>query len=69
MNLFSGEGIRFLLTEMVKNFTSFAPLGTVLVAMLGFSLAEKSGLLAAVLRVLVMKASKKMLVPIVKMLK
>lgn len=67
VNLMSGQGLRFLLTEMVKNFTSFAPLGTVLVAMLGFSLAEKSGLLSAALRILVMKSSKKMLVPIVLM--
>lgn len=67
VNLLSGLGIRYLLTDMVKNFTSFAPLGTVLVAMLGFSLAEKSGLLSALLRLLVLKSSKKMLVPIVLM--
>lgn len=67
VNLLSGHGFRYLLTDMVKNFTSFAPLGTVLIAMLGFSLAEKSGLLSAILRVLVLKASRKMLVPIVLM--
>lgn len=67
INLLSGFGIRYLLTEMVKNFTSFAPLGTVLVAMLGFSLAEKSGLLSTLLRMLVLKSSKRMLVPIVLM--
>lgn len=67
VNLLSGHGIRYLLTDMVKNFTSFAPLGTVLVAMLGFSFAEKSGLLSAVLRILVLKASRQMLVPIVLM--
>lgn len=67
VNLFSGHGLRYVLTEMVKNFTSFAPLGTVLIAMLGFSLAEKSGLLSTVLRVLVLKAPRKMLVPIVLM--
>lgn len=67
VNLLSGHGLRYLLTDMVKNFTSFAPLGTVLIAMLGFSLAEKSGLLSALLRVLVLKSSRKMLVPIVLM--
>ncbi|MBL7543326.1 MAG: AbgT family transporter [Bdellovibrionaceae bacterium] len=67
VNLFSSHGVRYLLTDMVKNFTSFAPLGTVLVAMLGFSLAEKSGLLSALLRILVLKASRRMLVPIVLM--
>lgn len=65
VNLFSAAGIRYLLTEMVKNFTGFAPLGTVLVAMLGFSIAEKSGLLSTLLRLLVLKSPKQLLVPAV----
>lgn len=65
LNLFSTAGLRHVLTEMVKSFTSFAPLGTVLVAMLGFSLAEKSGLLSTLLRLLVLKSPKKLLVPAV----
>ncbi len=43
-NLLSSEGLRLFLNDAVKNFSSFAPLGTVLVAMLGFGIAEKSGL-------------------------
>ncbi|MGE3973562.1 MAG: AbgT family transporter [Bdellovibrionales bacterium] len=62
-NLFSIAGLHLLLTDMVKNFTSFAPLGTVLVAMLGFSIAEKSGLLPALLRLLVTSAPRKLLTP------
>lgn len=65
MNLFSGEGLRYIITEMVKSFTGFAPLGTVLVAMLGFSLAEKSGLLSTLLRLVVLKAPRPLLVPAV----
>jgi aminobenzoyl-glutamate transport protein len=65
VNLLSAMGLRNLLTEMVKNFTNFAPLGTVLVAMMGFSLAEKSGLLATLLRLLVLKSPKKLLIPAV----
>lgn len=65
VNLLSASGIRYLLTDMVKNFTSFAPLGTVLVAMLGFCLAEKSGLLSTLLRLLVLKSPKALLVPTV----
>ncbi len=65
INLFSASGLRHVLTEMVKNFTGFAPLGTVLVAMLGFSLAEKSGLLSTLLRLLVLKSPRKLLVPAV----
>lgn len=65
VNLMSAEGLRYILTEMVKSFTGFAPLGTVLVAMLGFSIAEKSGLLSTLLRLLVMKSPKALLVPAV----
>jgi aminobenzoyl-glutamate transport protein len=65
VNLFSAAGIRHLLTELVKNFTAFAPLGTVLVVMLGFSLAEKSGLLSTLLRLLVLRSPRALLVPAV----
>lgn len=65
VDLLSAQGIRYILVEMVKNFTSFAPLGTVLVAMLGFSLSEKSGLLSTLLRVVVLNSPKKLLVPAV----
>ena len=50
VNLLSGEGLRRILLNTVSNFTSFAPLGTVLVAMLGIGIAERSGWLAALLR-------------------
>lgn len=63
-NLFSLAGLHLILGDLVKNFTGFAPLGTVLVAMLGFSLAEKSGLLATLLRLLVLKAPRALLVPV-----
>lgn len=58
-NLFSGEGLRIIVTSLVTNFTSFAPLGTVLVALLGVGVAEHSGLLSAAVRGLVMQASKR----------
>ncbi|MEN0057671.1 MAG: AbgT family transporter [Bdellovibrio sp.] len=65
INLFSVQGLHVILTDMLKNFTGFAPLGTVLVAMLGFSLTEKSGLLGALLRLLVLKSPKQLLIPAV----
>jgi aminobenzoyl-glutamate transport protein len=43
-----------MLTEAVRNFTGFAPLGTVLVAMLGIGVAEATGLIAAAMRAFVM---------------
>lgn len=53
VNLLTAEGVRRMFTEAVKNFTGFAPLGVVLVAMLGLGVVERSGLIAAVLRLMV----------------
>lgn len=58
VNLLNGDGLRMIVTSLVSNFTGFAPLGTVLVALLGVGIAENSGLLSAAVRALVMKASK-----------
>lgn len=61
VNLLSVEGLHRILTGMVKNFTGFAPLGTVLVAMLGIAVAEGSGLLTAALKLLVLSAPRRLL--------
>ncbi len=61
VNLFSISGIHYILTSMVTNYTGFAPLGTVLVAMLGIGIAEGSGLIGALLRVMVMSAPRRLL--------
>ncbi|MCK5169522.1 MAG: AbgT family transporter [Bacteroidales bacterium] len=53
INLLSRDGVHMILTRMVSNFTNFAPLGIVIVAMLGIGLAENSGLIAALIRSLV----------------
>ncbi len=53
INLLSGEGINKMLTQMVKTFTDFPPLGLVLVVMLGIGVAERSGLIAAALKAFV----------------
>ncbi len=60
ISLFSGEGLRRIVAGLVTNFTGFTPLGTVLVALLGVSVAEHSGMLSAAMRSLVMGASKRM---------
>lgn len=65
VNLLSGEGLRTIVTSLVTNFTSFAPLGTVLVALLGVGIAEHSGLLSAAVRGMVMQASKRTVTVIV----
>jgi aminobenzoyl-glutamate transport protein len=46
---------------MVDNFTGFAPLGIVLVAMLGIGIAEHSGLINAVIRLMVLNSPKHLL--------
>jgi len=48
-SLVSSDGIWWLLSHMVDNFIRFPPLGIVLVGMLGIGLAERSGLLPALL--------------------
>jgi aminobenzoyl-glutamate transport protein len=65
VNLLSLEGLHRILTSLVTNFTSFAPLGTVLVALIGIGVAEHSGLIGAALRKLVLAAPRSLLTPIV----
>ncbi len=60
VSLMSVEGLQRIVTGLVTNFTGFAPLGTVLVAILGVSVAEHSGLLSALMRNMVMEASKRL---------
>jgi aminobenzoyl-glutamate transport protein len=61
VNLMSVEGLHMILRNLVTNFTSFAPLGTVLVALLGIGIAEGTGLIGAALRLLVLSAPRRML--------
>lgn len=56
VNLLSKEGIRKIFSQAVSNFSGFAPLGTVLVAMLGVGVAERSGLIGAMLKRVVLNA-------------
>ena len=56
VSLFNAEGLRLIVLNLVRNFVEFAPLGTVLVALLGVGVAERSGWLTAVIRGMVLKA-------------
>jgi aminobenzoyl-glutamate transport protein len=64
-SLLSGENVRKLLEEMPRTLTNFAPLGTVLVIMLGTGIAERSGYFAAALKSGLRGAPKTLLAPIV----
>lgn len=49
-SLLSRDGLYWAISKMVTNFTSFAPLGVVLVGMLGIGIAERVGLISALLK-------------------
>ena len=65
VSLVNAEGLRRIGVGLVTNFTSFAPLGTVLVALLGVGVAERSGLLGAAIRALVLSAPRQLLTAVV----
>jgi aminobenzoyl-glutamate transport protein len=62
VSLLNAEGIRRIVENLVSNFVGFVPLGTVLVALLGVGVAEKSGLLGAAIRAMVLRAPKNLVV-------
>src|SRR5262249_14294428 len=55
-SLLTGDGIRFMYENVVKNFMDFNAVGVIIVAMLGVGVAEASGLIAALIRKLVQVA-------------
>ena len=61
VSLLTTEGLHRILVEMVTNFTGFAPLGAVLVSMLGIGVMEASGLIGSALRLLVLSSPKRLL--------
>lgn len=57
-NLLSKEGLHRIILQMVNNYTGFAPLGIVMVALLGIGIAESSGLIKTAINALLIKAPK-----------
>ena len=51
--LLTAEGIRFLFTSFVPNFMGFTAMGIILIVMIGVGVAERSGLVASLIRKLV----------------
>ena len=62
-SIFESDGIWWWLSTLVKNFIEFPPLGVVLVGMLGIGLAEKSGLLPAMISLAGSAIKESLLVP------
>lgn len=65
ISLMNAEGLRYMINNATKNFTGFAPLGTVLVAMLGVGVAEGTGLINAALKKLVLSTPKRLITAVV----
>ena len=67
-NLASGDGLRWFLQSLVTNFAHFAPLGLVLVMLMGVSIAEQTGLLTIILRTIAFATPKKIIFPVIFMI-
>jgi len=65
VSLLTREGLTYIFTSAVSNFTSYAPLGMVLVAMLGVGVAEQSGLIDTLLKRVVKATPAKLLTPMI----
>lgn len=68
VSLLSADGIKYMLENAVTNFTSFAPLGVVLVGMLGIGVFESSGYIGTILKKVVSVTPAKFVVPVVALL-
>src|SRR5690554_5497378 len=62
-NLLSGGSLTAFMATMVSTFVNFAPLGVVLVAMLGLGVAEHTGFINALLRAILSVTPKMLLTP------
>jgi aminobenzoyl-glutamate transport protein len=60
-SLLTGDGLRFMYADLIPNFMAFTGTGVIIVAMLGVRVSEESGLVAALIRKLVLVASPKSL--------
>jgi len=64
-SLLTRDGIAWMFSRAVANYTGFAPLGTVLVSMLGIGVAEHVGLISALLRKVMLGAPKSLVTLII----
>jgi aminobenzoyl-glutamate transport protein len=55
-SLLAADGIGFIFTSVVPNFVNFGPVGIIFVAMIGIGLAERAGLIQALIRQIVLVA-------------
>ena len=65
VSLLTKDGLKYIFTSAVNNFTTYAPLGMVLVAMLGVGVAEQSGMIDSLLKRTVKSTPKALLTPMI----
>ena len=65
VSLLTKDGLKYMFTSAVNNFTTYAPLGMVLVAMLGVGVAEQSGMIDTLLKRAVKGTPKYLLTPMI----
>ena len=65
VSLLTKDGLKYMFTSAVNNFTTYAPLGMVLVAMLGVGVAEQSGMINSLLKNVVRSTPKMLLTPMI----
>ena len=60
-SLLTSAGVRFMYSDVVKNFMAFNAVGVIIVAMLGVGVADAAGLIGAMIRKLVLVAPRPLL--------
>jgi aminobenzoyl-glutamate transport protein len=65
VNLLSVEGLHRMLLEAARNFLAYPPLGISLTCLMGIGIAEYSGLMGAMLRLVVLASPRKLITPMV----
>lgn len=63
VNLLTSDGVFWAISSLIDNFMSFPPLGIVLVGMMGIGVAERTGLIAALLKLFMLITPSKLLTP------
>ena len=59
-NLFNRTGLQYLVSNMLSNFINFAPLGTLILGLMGVGVAYKSGFLNAFFKMIIKDKPKKL---------
>ena len=67
-NLFNRTGLQYLISNMLNNFLNFAPLGNLIIGLLGVGVAYKSGYLNSLFKMIRQKVPRKFLTFIVVLL-